>query len=305
MAGIALLVVLGISGLTGPSIAVAALLVPLLYLIYLYDVDVYGDEALSIIGVTFGLGIVIGIAWAALTSRAITTMLIQNAMTGSSIKDDAIFGVLLPLGAQTLMLAGALAIYWRSQYDEVLDGFTAGVAGALGFTLASTVYNLWPELTQGMVSSAPIVDQTLLLLGRGVLIPFIAGSTSGLIAGALWLRRRRTRPRQANGWTTSLATLLPLVAMTSAILGLVNVLVVSLADVVAIYAVAGLIVVIVVRISLHHMLLAEAVDVRIGPDTMCSHCHHVVPRMAFCDFCGVATRATPKRGEGRLFRAFR
>ena len=299
------MVALGVSGLSGPAIATAAFLVPLLYLLYIFDVDVYGDDAVLVMCFTFGLGIVTGVIWAVFTSHDLTAMVIQHAMTGTSIKDDIVFGILLPLGAQVLMLVGAAAAYLWNQYDEVLDGFSAGVAGALGFTLASTMYNLWPELTQGMVSSAPVVNQTLLLLGRGILIPLIAGSATGLIAGAAWLRRSRARSLQAHGWTTSLAAVIPFVAVMWAFLGLVNLLVESLAVVVAIYGAVAFVLVLAVRVALHHMLLAEAVDVRIGPDMVCMHCHHSVPRMAFCGTCGVATRATPKSGTGKLFRAFR
>jgi hypothetical protein len=59
------------------------------------------------------------------------------------------------------------------------------------------------------------------------------------------------------------------------------------------------------RIVIHHMLLVEAVTPEIGPYMPCSHCHHIVPRMAFCPVCGVATRATPKTGSGRTARAVR
>src|SRR5947209_7292469 len=38
------LFVMGVLRLTGPSVAVAALAIPLLYLLYLYEVEVYEDE---------------------------------------------------------------------------------------------------------------------------------------------------------------------------------------------------------------------------------------------------------------------
>ena len=46
------------------------------------------------------------------------------------------------------------------------------------------------------------------------------------------------------------------------------------------------------RIGLHHVLLHEQRDVRIGPPRICPHCHRVVPAMPFCPICGVAERAT-------------
>lgn len=305
LVGAVLLLLLGATGFTGPSIAAAALFLPLLYLVYLYEVDVYGDESPLAIGTIFGLGIAAGLAWAWLTSGALTQTVVQGTTMGLTGSDILRFGIAIPLAAQGVMLAVSLALFWRGQYDEVLDGFASGVAAALGFTLAVTIFNLWPELSHGMFASTPTLDRTLVVVGRGLLVPFISASATGLLAGALWLHRNRTRSALAYGWTTSLTVLVPVIALLWAILGLTNLLIVSIPVVVAIYAIAAVALLLAARLALHHMLLAEAVNVRIGPDTVCFHCHSVVPRMAFCDQCGIATRATPKHGGGRLFRTFR
>ena len=303
--GCGLLLALGWSGLVAPSIAVAALFLPLLYAVYLYEVDVFGDESLAAAGLLFGLGIAVGLGWARLTSYATTETVAQTSTMGLTAGDVLRFGIALPLLAQVLMVAAGCALYWRREYDEVLDGFASGVAAGLGFTLAVTLYDLWPQLTLGTTSSAPTADETLLIIGRGLLVPFISASATGLIAGALWLRRSHTRSALGHGWTTSIGTVVPLIAVMWVILGLANILILSTPVVIAIYAATAIMLLLAVRVALHHMLLAEAVTARIGPDTVCFHCHSVVPRMAFCDQCGVATRATPKRGSGRLFRRFR
>jgi hypothetical protein len=303
--GVALLVVLGATGFTGPSIAAAALFLPLLYLVYLFEVDVYGDESPLAIASLFGLGIIVGLGWAWLTSSAVTQTVVQGTTMGLTTSDVIRFGILIPLAAQVLMFAISLAVYWRHQYNEMLDGFASGVAAALGFTLAVTIFNLWPDLSHGMFSSTPTLDRTLIVVGRGLLVPFISASATGLLSGALWLRRNRARSSQVYGWSTSLTFLVPLIVLLWVVLGLVNLFVMSIPIVVAVYTVAAVLLLLLVRVALHHMLLAEAVKVRIGPDTVCFHCHSLVPRMAFCEMCGVATRATPKRGGGRLFRTFR
>jgi hypothetical protein len=46
------------------------------------------------------------------------------------------------------------------------------------------------------------------------------------------------------------------------------------------------------RVGLHHVLLHEQRDVRIGPPRVCPHCFRVVPAMPFCPMCGVAEQAT-------------
>jgi hypothetical protein len=297
---------LGVLRLTGPSIAAAAVAVPILYLLYLWEVEVYEDEPVVVIGATFVLGLLLGIPWAIVTGPIVTATLLQNVTVGAPLGKALLVGLLFPLVAQLVMLVGPLLLYFfRPRYDEALDGFTFGAASALGFTLATTVVNLWPELRLGLVSDAAVVPNTLAVLERGLLNPFLNASTTGLIAGALWLRRGKVRSLAAHGWTTSLwvSILIPVVVWS--ILGLVNISVLTTALSAAAYAVLAVAMLLWVRVAVHHMLLAEAVDVAIGPPMPCFHCHRLVPRMAFCPHCGIATRATPKTGVGRAGRAFR
>ena len=60
------------------------------------------------------------------------------------------------------------------------------------------------------------------------------------------------------------------------------------------YLLIAVLALLVLRIALQAALLYEAHDDP-GPDEQlpCADCDHVVPRMAFCPNCGVATRAGP------------
>ena len=326
----AALLTLGLLRWTGPSIALAALAVPLMYLLQLYEVEVYEDEPLLIIGVTVAVGAVLGGIWAHFTGSEVTHILLQNSTLGTTAGRLLEGGVLLPLGSQVLMLAGGLALYFRRRYDEALDGFTFGVAGALGFTAASTIVNLWPELNQGFVSSAQQTDSVLETLQRGLLTPFINASLAGLICGALWLRRGPTRslpyhPRSASAegksetWGSQgpsqqrpyhqlVVGLVPAIVVVVAIrvlLGLESVVYIDALTSAAACSAAAILLLVWVRFALHYTLLTEAVEVPIGPEGPCSHCHRIVPRMAFCPYCGIATRSTPKSGTGRANRAVR
>jgi hypothetical protein len=79
----ALLVVLGALRLTGPAIAVAAAGVPLLYLLYLFDMDVYEEEPVRVAGLIFGLGLLLDIPWALWTGPAVTRSVLRGAWSGS------------------------------------------------------------------------------------------------------------------------------------------------------------------------------------------------------------------------------
>jgi hypothetical protein len=138
-----------------------------------------------------------------------------------------------------------------------------------------------------------------------LLIPLLHASTTGLIAGTLWLRRGPTSRARPRAWVPTLGGAVLVAALANVSLGVVAVL---LSDALVQVIAAGLVVaclLLVVRLALHAMLLAEAVEVAIGPDGPCSHCHRMVPRMAFCPHCGIATRATPKVAAGRVGRVVR
>ena len=300
-----LLLVLGVLRWTGPAIAAAALLMPLLYLLYLYEVEVYEDEPVMVLGATVALGVVLGVGWALATGPLITRSAVQNLTIGAAPDRILVAGVLLPLAAQLLMLVGALVLYVTRHFDEALDGFSFGAAGALGFTAATTVVNLLPALRTTPLAHVPVLTSLADVLQRGLLVPFINASVTGLIAGALWLRRGQVRQLGAAGWATALPSAVAIAVLVDVILGLSDTLADSLA-----YAFSGRIIVaavllLLVRVAIHHMLLSEAVMAEIGPAVPCSHCHRVVPRMAFCPSCGVAIRATPKAGLGRTARAVR
>ncbi len=296
-----LLLGLGLLRSTGPAIAVAAAAVPLLYLLYLYEVEVYDEEPSLVVGLTFGLGLLLGVPWAIFTGRTVTIALLHGMTTGHTAGDVLTAGILLPLLAQVVMLVGSVVLYFTGRYREPLDGFTFGAAGALGFTLATTLVNLAPELRLGPVGGAPVLTNVLMVLGRGLLIPFLNASTTGCIAGALWLRRTPRRPLRFS-WVTSLPAALIVAAIVRIVLGMVEIEVLRTAVVVAIYLTVAIVLLFWVRLTVHTMLLVEAEDVTIGPPLPCCNCHRVVPRMAFCPHCGIATAATPRTGTGRVRR---
>jgi hypothetical protein len=300
----AVLLVAGLARLTGPGVLLAATAVPVLYLLYLYEVEVYESSPLLVLGPTFGLGLVLGAGFAELTGKEVTGAVITETLRGVQARDLFVKGILLPLIAQALMLAGVLLLRLSRRFDEALDGFAFGVAGALAFVLASTLVNLWPELSQGLVSDRQVTDTATEIIQRGLLIPVVYATGTGLIGASLWLRRGRTRDPQ---WRhTGLAATLAVVLAADLGLGVLAVLESRPAVVITVTAAVACALLLRARVALHTMLMAEvAADVPIGEAVPCTHCHHLVPRMAFCAYCGIATRATPKSGSGRLDRKVR
>jgi hypothetical protein len=253
------LLVLGYLRLTGPFVAVAAAGIPALYGIYLYEVEVYEKEPVYAIGLTAGAGIVLGAIWALLTGRLVTQTLVLNATPqGAPAGRMLLVGVLFPLIAQLLMLAGPIVLGLTRGRGTVLDGFALGAASALGFVFAATLVYLTPELNAGPIAVGSGTLIALRSVLHGLLVPLINVGTTGLATAAFWLRGRRVRPLSGYIWMTSVWAALAVAAVVQVGLGLVNVLMVNATAAILVYLGVAVALLFWVRLAVHSMLLAEA-----------------------------------------------
>jgi RsiW-degrading membrane proteinase PrsW (M82 family) len=281
--------------LFAPAAVVAIFLLPVLYLLYLYEVEVYEDEPWLVIGATMIVGAALGYAFSSFSGAAVS----QLNLTGDRENAFVLSGVAIPIVAQALMLAGPLFLYaFRARFREPLDGLTFGAASALGFTLASSLTAIWPLINGPLIGSGAPLDWSLRLLRTGILVALVNASTTGIVAAAVWLqrydRRRAGRPLTAS----ILATLIVAIG-TQVALGILTFVVSDLVAEVAIRLIATLALLLYVRLVIHQALLVEGAEHEIGPDAPCPECHRIVPTMAFCPACGAARAASSKQGRRR------
>src|SRR5579875_3553501 len=133
--GLAVVVALVGGGLVVAAILAAAVLVPALYLVYLYEAQVYRDEPAKVLGLTMAAGVVLGVVLS-LVQRAIwpNSLLVTRGA-------GYILGVcvLVPLVQEVVKPLPVLALRGQSKFGETIDGLTFGVAAALGFAGAQTI----------------------------------------------------------------------------------------------------------------------------------------------------------------------
>jgi hypothetical protein len=279
-------------------ITVAALGLPLLFLIYLQESDVYDDVPTGTLVATAGLGIGLGVGWVLLTGAMIAQTYdvgLGTSIAGSRILRD---GIGIPIAGLVLMLApAALVRLIRPGQRESLDGFAIGALGALMFTAAAQMTRLAPQFTGGMVAKARPISGLIVEAGiRGIAVPLTAAAVGGLIGTALWFRRPDNKKHQHRSYVRMALAVFALVVMAMyALLGLVDVArlpqILQLALHLAVSAVALL----ALRVGLHLALLHENHDEILSDEPLlCPHCGHVVPDMAFCVACGAATRASSR-----------
>ena len=286
-AGSVVVVILAALHLFAPAAIAAVFLLPVLYLLYLYEVEIYESEPWLLIGATMITGAVLGFAFTSLTGGTVSSLQISGDTEGNLL----FAGVVLPIVAQGLMLVGPLFLYfYRSGLREPLDGLTFGAASALGFTLTTTLTAIWPLLEGPLVGAGSPLDWALRLLNVGILLMLINATTTSLVTASVWLQRYDLR-RAGRGWEATVLATIAIAVGAQLILGVLSVIVPDLVLQVGIRAVAVAALLIYVRLVIHQALLAEGAGHEIGPDAACPECHRIVPTMLFCPSCGVARAA--------------
>jgi PrsW family intramembrane metalloprotease len=281
--------------LFAPATVAASFLLPVLYLLYLYEVEVYEDEPWLLIAATMITGAVLGYAVSTYSGEALSRL----NLTGDRENAFVLAGVAIPIVAQALMLAGPLFLYlFRPRYREPLDGLTFGAASALGFTLTSSLVAFWPLIGGSLVASGAPLDWSLRLLRAGILVSLINASTTGLVTAAVWLHRYDRR-RAGLPWTTSILATLIVAVVAQVVIGMLGFAIPDLVASTAVLLVATLALLLYVRLVIHQALLVEGAEHEIGPEAPCPECHRVVPTMAFCPACGAARAAGTKQGRTR------
>ena len=290
---VGVLVIVAVAGLQAPVIAVSALAVPLLFLVYVFEIDPLEVRFAVPAALVFVAGGALGVGWGLLLGPLAADSLLPayspSLLTGGVL----VSAVVVPVAGLLLMvLPVAVLRLWRPESSEALDGFTAGAAGALGLTLAATLTELAPLLRHGnMVPGSSVLAVLTQAVVRGVSVPVVAAASAGYVGAALW-QRRGSGSAAGGRWLAS-----PLLALAVALalaVGLGFADDAGLPDVtlLVVHLAAAALALLVVRAGLHHILLHEQRDVRIGPPRVCPHCYRMVPAMPFCPMCGVAERAT-------------
>lgn len=289
-AGLAAVLVLYLTGLITAAILVAAFLVPVLYLIYLYEAQVYRDEPALVLGFTIGGGIALGIVVTVIEQRVYNPYQdIGNPLHPTvNIAALVLLGLLVPVVQEAVKPLPALFLPNRADFPETVDGLVFGVAAGLGFGLAESLIGFASVLTSLPPHVAPgnwIYD----LMTIAVLLPVLQGSATGLIAATVWrYRRGRLSRRELGGVAIAVAAHVAFSGGTQIFKDTVQNQLFILIWQAAVDG--GLL--IYVRYLLHHALLDEAAHMGFA-ETVCPNCHMHIVASGFCPNCGVALTAAP------------
>ena len=298
LGGTVLIVALGLLGFFPVAIVAAAILVPLVTIIYVYDVDVYEDEPLRVVAFTFLWGAITGALFSFAISQLFpitaASLVGGSALGGGGSPFPWVRGVIAPTLSVLIMIAGPLVLLPYKRFNDVLDGATFGVASGVAFVGAQTLVTAVTLFESGLRPVGDVVPWVTRLLVLGVAMPVLAAGAIGGLGGVLWLRYRApVHDRTVLGPLGH-----PLVALLMAVAAL---LIASLAElllpelgaliVVVVLAVIGLL---WLRRIIHVGLLQEASEIPIGPAITCPDCGDPTPFHTYCGLCGVSLKALPR-----------
>ncbi len=182
-------------------ISVAALGLPLLFLLYLHETDARRELPVGMLMLAAALGIGLGVGWVLLTGEMVARSYGVPLRGGIALTRLMRDGILVPFGAAALAVTPAVIIRLiGSTRRESLDGFMIGGLGALSFTAAATLTRLAPQLLTGRVNHTRPMSGFLVEAGiRGVSVPLTALAAGGLLGTAMWFKRPASKADQHPG----------------------------------------------------------------------------------------------------------
>jgi hypothetical protein len=295
------LVVFALLRLPAALVTVASLGLPFLFVLYLHESDGFQDIPTRTWALTAALGIGLGVGWVLLTGALVARS--YGIALGAGVVGARLLkmGIGIPLGGVILMLMPAVIVrLLKPPTRESLDGFMIGALGSLMFTAAATLTRLAPQFGTGVVSRRPM-DSLIVEAGiRGVAVPLTAAAAGGLIGAALWFQRPPSKEKQHPGLVRGVLVSFAVAVLAVYLgLGLIDVSHFPQVWMLVLYLAVALLALFLLRVGLHLALLHEAHDeIQSDEPLLCPHCGHVVPDMAFCPACGVATRASSRSSRG-------
>jgi RsiW-degrading membrane proteinase PrsW (M82 family) len=292
-----------LAGATGPVIAISALGVPLLFQIYVYEVDPYQSGALPVTAALLAVGAACGAGWALIggpvvAAAAAPTLLPLQLTGGQTLRA----GIVVPVVGQLLMCLPVAVIRLRRPRGwDTLDGFTAGATTGIGFAAAVTLVEMSSWLYLGQFAHQPtgrVLAQAIL---RGISVPIAAAALTGYVGATLFAARppASTMTVHRSRIFASPVTAVVIAVVLQAGRGVTDVARLPAVPVVLLHLAATLLAIIALRAGLHWLLLLEGTRTLIGPPWVCTNCHYKTPVMLYCAQCGMARRATARSWRAR------
>lgn len=293
----AVLILAAVLRLPAVGIAVGALGLPLLFVLYLRASA--ADRDVPRPALVFGalLAALLGTAWVLVSGHLVARNHGVPMALGLALHHLLREGFIIPLVGMVLMIVPPVLIRLvRPGSRESLDGFMIGALSALVFAAAATLTRLAPLLATGLFARArPVKGLVVQAVLNGVTVPISAAAAGGMVGIALWFRP----PGHHRGRVRLLLILLAAAALlVHAGVGVIDIVGVAQLPMTMAHIAVTVVVLLGLRLSLQLAMLHESHEPSEADlPLLCPQCENVVPDMAFCPACGAATMASSRQSR--------
>ncbi len=185
--GLLIPVVAGVLGFLAFAFVAAALVVPAVYVVYMYDVNEWEDQPVGVVlgavAAAAALGVGFTFLWhAGLLGDELSPVDFDGNGAGSiSWTGFLVLVLLVPIVSEVLKEVGPILLARRPAFDDMIDGLTFGVAAGAAFAAAETiVVNRGLFSTFGQVDSPNAGFWVSLILSAAIVKPIVYGAATGI-----------------------------------------------------------------------------------------------------------------------------
>ncbi|MBA8794283.1 hypothetical protein FHX74_001902 [Friedmanniella endophytica] len=292
------------------AVLVAAFAVPIVYIVYLYDVNLWEDEPVPVTGAAFVLTGVLALAftliWTQFADPGLHVADLGGAAeSGPRVGTFLLVAVLVPIVGEAIRQLGPCFLASRPRFDDLMDGLTFGVISGVAYATFDTLVRHGDQLFGGLAGTSDPGFWVTLIFLEGLVKPLIMGTATGIACAefsGLGRGYDGFSLRYARGVAEAVVANIAFAAGSY----LFSFLTPSLG--VLLNLGWGLLILAVlilrVRVVLHTGLMEAALersarDRGVGEDgelDFCAHCEMpLLAGAAFCNACGTAVRARAKR----------
>ncbi len=189
---VVIVTVFTLTGILAAAILAAAFSVPLVYLLYIYDLNVWEDTPAPVVGLVLILTGVLG----ALVSLVFYRWVFEDQFleligsTGAGFDTVPVgafllFVLLLPVIAELAMNIGPVLLARLPRFDDMIDGLTFGVAAGTAYAAAETIVAYWSVFTSGELHTTQGVGNWIpVVLSLMIVKALVYGTATGLAVAA-------------------------------------------------------------------------------------------------------------------------
>ena len=192
------------------ALIAAALLLPLLVVVYLIDVDVYEEEPAWAFALTIGWGAITGVGFGALALHVApsTVDVIVHGTSQYVVRQ----GLVLPFAGLLVLLVGPLSLLRYRRFHDVLDGVTFGASAGAAFAGAQALTYGVHFFGAGIRPGGAVAPWIWRLLSTGLGMPILSwgrparcAPRCGCVTAPPRATRRRWGPSGTRSWRSPCA----------------------------------------------------------------------------------------------------